>query len=270
MAGKEVETISGWINRKSSFFFSLGAHKAYWGETVGTKRYYQTLQELVSPLDGTEPEFGLLSVLDDGEGLGYGLMKIVKAKLNLSLKLILVKIDSYDTSGDIICFDKGDSNYADPSDPNKGEEFGLNYDSGYFGKGGWHTPTFKAPSAFPPVIFNALGVQRGPSTDYIDIFTKTGEAFNMRGTVFVNVGREEGNIEVVRISNNEIETHLPVYVEGTSADWHITAYEGCRECELDPHPYDEEWEEYRKRHLWDEIGLNGGGGREDLTEIFMD
>ena len=92
----------------------------------------------------------------------------------------------------------------------------------------------------------------------------------MRGTVFVNVGREEGNIEVVRISNNEIETHLPVYVEGTSADWHITAYEGCGECELDPHPYDEEWEEYRKRHLWDEIGLNGGGGREDLTEIFMD
>jgi len=270
MATKEVETISGWINRNSSFFLSLGAHKAYWGETVGEKRYYQTLQELVSPLDGSEPTFGLLSLVDDGEGLGYGLMQIVKTKLNLSLKLILVAIDTYDTGGEIICFDKGDTNYADPSDPKNGEEFGLMYDSGYFGEAGWHMRNFKMGGSFPPVIFNSLGVQRGPSSDYIDIFTKTGQAFSMTGTIFVNVGREGGNLEVVSINGSTIETHLPVYVEGTSADWRISSSEGCESCELPPHIYDEEYEEYRKRHLWNEIELEGGGGRLDLSEIFMD
>ena len=83
------------------------------------------------------------------------------------------------------------------------------------------------------------------------------------------MGRESGNIEVVKIDGNTIETHLPVTVLGTSADWHISAYEGCGDCELAPHPYDEEWEEYRKRDTWN-IGLAGGSDREDLTEIFMD
>jgi hypothetical protein len=254
----EVSSISRWLWDKSSRFYDLEVYKQQHGDVAGATKYQKDIQELLAPLE-RDPDYGLLSLYDDGEGLGYGLMRIIKARINLSVKLILVKIDSHKSNrSNISCTNDSTAGYKEPEI--YGEEFGLHFDSGHANgdSEGYHNTTLDFfGENLPPVIFNSLGIQRAPLADYIDIYLKTSEYFAANATVFVNVGREEDNIEVVQIQGKVISSAIPVYVHGTSKDWELYGAGSCPSCQIDPHPFDVDYATYRPRSNWD-INLDGG------------
>ncbi|NDG52219.1 MAG: hypothetical protein EBY39_04215 [Flavobacteriia bacterium] len=260
---KEVDSITSWLWNKSSTFLDLEEYQNKHGAEIGEDKYYQDVQDLVAPLN-TDPDYGFVSLYDDGEGLGYGLMRIIKAKVDLSVKLILVKIDSYNNNrSSISCTNQSEASYREPEI--YGEEFGLHYDSGHTDTEGYHNTTIDFfGENLPPVIFGSFGIQRAPLSNYIDVFLKTDEYFTARGTVFVNVGREAGNVEVVTIEGKTIKSAIPVYVHGTSKDWHLNGDGSCSSCELPAHPWDVDYATHRTRSHWDIGILNGSDGR-DLT-----
>lgn len=261
----EVGSISRWLWDRSNKFYNLEDYKTQHGDEAGTKKYEKDVLELLAPPD-RDPDYGLLSLHDDGEGLGYGLMHIIKARIDLSVKLILVKIDSHESNrSDISCTNDSVAGYREPEI--YGEEFGLHFDSGHANgdSEGYHNTTLDFfGENLPPVIFSALGIQRAPLDGYIDIFLKTDEYFSANGTVFVNVGREHGNLEVVEIQGKTISSALPVYVHGTSKDWTVHGAGACPSCEIDPHPWDLDYASHRHRSRWD-INLRGGSDGRNLT-----
>ncbi len=265
---ESLASITGFLKKQSSFFLSKANSISYWGPTFGETHHNNIATELLAPIDeDADPNYYLVSLYDDCDGLGFELLRFVKAKIKARPKILYVISDPH-LVGPASCTLNGLTNYYHPS--NQDQHFGLLHDAGYFGAGGYFTPEISLPGSLGPTIFKSLGIKRRPRSQHIDIYMRTGDEYApTSATVFIKTGEE-----IVKIDGKKIISKIPVYIHGTSSDWFLS--NGGDPEKLLEHPDNKP--EVRRRGDW---GVIAGGrisdnraqgnttGRTDFTAVYF-